>query len=138
MPCYRAPIGGRGQGFGNVRAEARTLRAGVRTFIELLAWFGHWDGGGDGVEEVADALAVFGGDGEDVAEAELAEVFRIGGHGVAFGLVDGEEDGLAAAEEHADEVVVGAGELGADVDDEDEGVGFVEGDAGPGGRFPGE
>jgi hypothetical protein len=50
---------------------------------------------------------VFGGDGEDVAEAEAAEVFSGGGEGDGVDFVDGEEDGLAAAEEEAGEGEVG-------------------------------
>ena len=52
------------------------------------------------------------------------------GHGFAFDLIDREEDGPGAAVEEADEVVVGTCELGAGVDDQDDGLGFVEGDFG--------
>ena len=50
---------------------------------------------------------MFGGDGEDVAEAEAAEVFGGGGEGDGVDLVDGEEYGLAAAQEKAGEGEVG-------------------------------
>jgi len=96
------------------------------------------EGGEDGVEEVADAGAVFGGDGEDVAEAEAAEVFGGGSEGGGVDLVDGEEDGLATAQEEAGEGDVGRGELGAAVDDHDDDGGFGEGGAGLEKDFGGE
>jgi hypothetical protein len=88
------------------------------------------DGSDDGVEEFADGEAVFGADGVDVADAEAAEVFGFESHGFAFDLVNGEEDGLGAAGEETGEVVVGTGELGAGIDDHDDGLRFVEGDLG--------
>jgi len=93
-----------------------------------VRWRG--EGGEDRVEEVADAGAVLGGDGEDVAESEAAEVFGGGGEGGGVDLVDGEEDGLAAAQEEAGEGDVGRGELGAAVDDHNDDGGFGEGGAG--------
>ena len=80
------------------------------------------EGGEDVVEEVADADVVLGGDGDDVGEAEAAEVFGGGGEGGGVDFVDGEEDGLAAAEEQAGEGEVGGGEFGAAVDNHDDGV----------------
>src|ERR1019366_7219357 len=65
---------------------------------------GRGEGGEDLVEQVADAGAVLGGDGEDVGEAEAAEVFRGGGESGGVDFVDGEEDGLAAAEGEAGSV----------------------------------
>src|SRR5208283_36048 len=91
---------------------------------------GGGEGGEDGVEEIADAGAVLGGDGEDVAESEATEVFSGGSEGDGVDLVDGEEDGLAAAEEEAGEGDVGRGELGAAVDDHDDDGGFGERGAG--------
>ena len=92
--------------------------------------WGSGEGGEDFVEEVADAGAVFGGDGEDVAEAEAAEVFGGGSEGDGVDLVDGEEDGLAAAQKETGEGDVGRGELGAAVDDHNDDGGFGEGGAG--------
>ena len=89
-----------------------------------------WGGRRRRVEEVADARAVFGGDGEDVAEAEPAEVFGGGGEGGGVDLVDGEEDGLAAAEEESGEGDVGRGQFGAAVYHHDDDGGFGEGDLG--------
>ncbi len=71
-------------------------------------------------------------------EAEAAEVFGLGLHGFGVHLVDGEEDGLAAAEEEAGEFEVGGGELGAAVDDHDDGVGFGEGGLGLAEDFGGD
>ncbi len=68
--------------------------------------------------------------GEEVFEAEAAEVFgrRRDGFGVDF--IDGEEHGFAGAQQEAREIDVGRGELGAAVYDHDDGVGFVESDLG--------
>ncbi len=73
---------------------------------------------------------MFGGDGEDVAEAEAAEVFGGGCEGGGVDLVDGEEDGLAAAQQESGEGDVWRGELGAAVDDHDDDGGFGEGGLG--------
>jgi len=73
---------------------------------------------------------VLGADGVNVAQAELAKIFGFGGHGCALNLVDGEEYGLAAADEELDEIVVGAGQLRASIDDEDKGVGLLKCDFG--------
>jgi len=91
---------------------------------------GGGEGGEDLVEEVADADVVLGGDGEDVAESKAAEVFGGGGEGDDVDLVDGEEDGLAAAQEETGEGDVGAGELGAAVDDHDDDLRLGEGGLG--------
>ena len=88
------------------------------------------DGGGDGVEQFANALAMLGTYGKDLANAEAAEVFRCGCHGIALNLIYGQKDGFAAAQEHADEVVVGAGQFGADVHHQDQRIGFIQGDFG--------
>ena len=84
----------------------------------------------DGVEQVADAERVFGGDGEDGLEAEAAVVFGLSDELFGVDLVDGEHDGLAAAQQMPGEVEVGRGEFGAAVDDHDDDFGFVERDAG--------
>jgi len=73
---------------------------------------------------------VLRGDWEDVGEAEAAEVFGGGGEGSGVNFVDGEEDGLAAAEEEAGESEVGRGEFGAAVDDHDYCARFAEGGLG--------
>ena len=101
-------------------------------------YFGGGEDGEDFVEEVADADVVLGGDGLDVGEAEAAEVFGGGGEVDGVDFVDGEEDGLAAAEEEAGEGEVGRGELGAAVDDHDDGVGFFEGGLGLAEDFGGD
>ena len=99
------PIANSGDGWGT-RFRGRGGKGGAD---------GGWNCRKDRVEEVADAGAVLGGDGEDVAEAEAAEVFGGGSEGGGVDLVDGEEDGLAAAQEETGEGDVGAGELGAAV-----------------------
>ena len=81
---------------------------------------------------------MFGGDGEDVAESEAAEVFGGGDEGDGVDLVDGEEDGLAAAQEETGESDVGRGKLGAAVDDHDDDGGFGERGAGLAEDFGGD
>ena len=73
---------------------------------------------------------MLGGDGEDVAEAEAAEVFGGGGEGDGVDFVDGEEDGLAAAQQETGEGDVGRGQLGAAIYNHDDDGGFGEGDLG--------
>ena len=74
--------------------------------------------------------AVLGTDGVDIANAELAEVLRRRSHGFAFHLVNGQEDGLAAANQQAHQVVVRAGQFGARVDHQDQRIGVFERDFG--------
>ena len=53
-------------------------------------------------------------------------------HGLAFNLVDGQKDGLAPAHEHLDQVVIGAGQLSAGVDNKHQRVGLFQRDLGLG------
>ena len=64
--------------------------------------------------------------GKSRLHAEAAEVLCLRSELVGIDLVDGEEDGLAGAEEQAREFDVRRGELGAPIDDHDDGLGFVE------------
>jgi hypothetical protein len=119
-------VGGcRGRSRGRSSSSSIVVGFGEHGFGGFDDSAGFGEGGEDLVEEVADAGAVLGGDGEDVGEAEAAEVFGGGGEGGGVDFVDGEEDGLAAAEEEAGEFEVGGGELGAAVDDHDDGVASV-------------
>ena len=81
---------------------------------------------------------MLGGDGDEVADAESAEIFGGGFHALRVDFVHGEEEGLAGALEQAGEVEVGGGELGAAIDDHDDGVGFFEGEAGLAEDFGGD
>ncbi len=101
-------------------------------------WFCFRQDGEDFVEEVADVVAVFGGDGDDVADAEPAEIFGGRFHAFCIDFVDGEEERFAGTLEETGEVEVGGRELGAAVDDHDDGVGFVESEAGLAEDFGGD
>ncbi len=75
-------------------------------------------------------MAVHGGDGDRIAEAEGIEliyggVLRTGG----VGLVHGEHNGLAGAQEHIGNVLIRGGDAeSADIGDEDDNGGGVYGD----------
>ena len=74
-------------------------------------------------------MAVHGGDGDRIAEAEGIEliyggVLRTGG----VGLVHGEHNWLAGAQEHIGNVLIRGGDAGADIGDEDDNGGGVYGD----------
>jgi hypothetical protein len=71
-------------------------------------------------------VSVLGGGGDEVFDSETAEVFGSGVEGFGIDFVDGEEDGFAGAEQETREIDVGRGELGAAVNDHDDGVGFFE------------
>ena len=82
-----------------------------------------------GVEQVARAMAMHGGDGDRIAEAEGvklidAGVDRAGG----VHLVDGQHNGLFRAQEHIGHFLIGGGHAGADLGDEHDDVGRVNGE----------
>src|SRR5271165_6177947 len=82
-----------------------------------------------GVEEIVDAVSVFGGNGKQLVDAETV---KLGGDRRLLGgidFVDGEEERLAGAVQQARQFHVGGGEFGAAVDHHHNGGGFVEGDA---------
>ncbi len=87
-------------------------------------WLGQYSE--DLVEQVADAASVLGGDRENIAEAEAAEVLCACIHRIGVHLVDGEKDGLAATQQQAGEFEIGRSKLGAPIDDHDDRVGFFE------------
>ena len=82
------------------------------------------------VQQIVDAAAVLGGDGEHLRDAEAVEVVDQRRLFFAVDFVDGEEQRPVGFAQQAREFEVGAGEFGASVDDHDDGGGFVEGDAG--------
>ena len=57
---------------------------------------------------------------------KLAEVFRLHGHGLALDLVHRQKQRLAAAHQHAHQVVVGAGQLGARIHHQHQRVGLFQ------------
>ena len=82
-----------------------------------------------GVEQVARAVAVYGGDGDRVAEAERVKLIDAGidrAGGIHF--VDGQHDGLFRAQEHIGHFLIGGGDAGADLGDEHDDVGRVNGE----------
>ena len=84
----------------------------------------------DVIEQVGDAAAVQGGDRPRLAEAEAPE---LGGQRVldrVVGLVGDEDDGPLGRAQHPHHVLVGRGRADVDVDDEQHGVGEVDGDLG--------
>ena len=83
-----------------------------------------------GVQKVARARAVDGGNGHGIAiKAQLVElVVFVGKITHAVALVDAGDDGLAALLEHDGDIAVGGGQTRADVAHEDDDVGIVNGD----------
>ena len=74
-------------------------------------------------------MTVDGGDGNGVAQTEIVELVEVGidgAHGVH--LVHRQHDGLAAALEHTGYLLIGGGEAGLDVGDEDDDIRVVDGD----------
>ena len=85
------------------------------------------------VEQVGDTAAVQGGERPRLAEPEAPE---LGGPRVAdrvVGLVGDQDHGLLRRAQHLHHVLVGRGRADVDVDDEQHGVGQVDGDLGLGG-----
>ena len=95
--------------------------------VALLLLVGIGRKGGDHlVEQVAHAVTVVGADRVRLREAEVPELHRIETALLAFGLVDGDEEGLVGEAQHFGDVLVGRGQPLAPVHDEDDGVGLVE------------
>ena len=72
---------------------------------------------------------MLGGDGQDLANSQAAEVVDLRLQLGRVDLVDGKEDGLAAAQQQPRQLDVGAGDLGAPVDHHHHRVGLFQGDA---------
>ena len=81
------------------------------------------------VQQVAGAVTVDGGDRHRVAQPQVVELVevRVKGAGGVH-LVHRQHDGLAAALEHIGDLLVGGGQAGLDVGDENNDVGVVNGD----------
>ena len=75
------------------------------------------------VAEVAEALAVLGGDRDRLAEAEVEGLQRARGAGLALGFVGDEDDRLAGGAQHGGEMPVERRDAGARVDEEEADVG---------------
>ena len=76
-------------------------------------------------------MAVDGGDGDGISQAQVVElvVIRVGDSGGVH-LVDSQDDGLAAAQQHGRHLLIGGGKAGLDIRQEDDDVGVVNGDLG--------
>ena len=81
-----------------------------------------------GVEQVARAVTVHGGDGDRIAEAEGVKLIDAGiDRAGGVHLVDGQHNGLFRAQEHIGHLLIGGGHAGADLGDEHDDVGRVDG-----------
>ena len=81
-----------------------------------------------GIEQVARAVAVHGGDGDRVAEAEGVKLIDAGiDRAGGVHLVDGQHNGLFRAQEHIGHLLIGGGHAGANLGDEHDDVGRVDG-----------
>ncbi len=87
----------------------------------------------DGVEQVAAPPAVQGGDRVRLPEAEVPRARRLGLGALVVDLVRGQHDRLPGLAQHLDDRLVGVGDADRRVDDEQDGVGGVDGELGLGG-----
>ena len=71
-------------------------------------------------------MAVLGGDGHEILDAQAAEVFRPGVEGFDVDFVYGEKDGFAGTQQQAGQIDVGRGQFGAAIDNHHDSVGFFE------------
>ena len=83
-----------------------------------------------GVQQVAGAVAVDGGDGDGVAQAQVVELIEIRVHARRWSriLLTASTMGLLAAQQHTGHLLIGGGQAGFDVRDHDDDVGVVNGD----------
>ncbi len=82
----------------------------------------------DVVEDVAHAVAVLGADGVRIAQAQAVELVGVGVLQDGVALVDGQEDRFVGALQDARDGLVLLGDAGLAVDEEDDGVGLVDGE----------
>ena len=84
-----------------------------------------------GVQQLVGAVAVDGGEGDGIAQTQRIELIDVGVH-MAGGvhLVDAEHHGLAGALQHGGHFLVGGGDAGADLGDENDDIGGVDGQHG--------
>ena len=88
--------------------------------------------GQDGVQHVAGAAAVQGGDRVRLAEAEVPQAVRLGLGARVVDLVGRQDDRLLGLAQDADDGLVGVGDADGRVDDEEHGVGEPDRDLGLG------
>ena len=84
-----------------------------------------------GVQQVAGAVAVEGGNAHRVAQTQVIELIELCG-GMAGGVhfVDGQHDGLLGPLEHEGNLHVGGGDAGAQIGDQNDHLSVVDGDEG--------
>ena len=81
------------------------------------------------VQQIAGAVAMHGGDGHRVAEAQIIELVEIRIHRAGgVHLVDRQHDGLFAALKHTRHLLIGGGHAGFDIGDKNDHRGVVNGD----------
>ena len=86
--------------------------------------------GGDAIEQGFHPDGVLGGDRKQIGDAERVELVRQVLALLGIDLVDGEGKRPAELDQHLRQVAIGAGDLGAAIDKENDVVGLLEGAAG--------
>ena len=81
------------------------------------------------VQQIAGAVAVDGGDGDGIAQAQVVELIDVRvGHAHLIHLVHRQHHRLAGAQQHVSHLLVGGGQAGLDVAQEHDHRGVVDGD----------
>ena len=84
-----------------------------------------------GVQQIAGAVAVDGGDGDGVSQSQVVELVKVRVRGPGgVHLVHRQHDGLAAAQQHVRHLLVGGGETCTDIRQENDDGGVFNGDLG--------
>ena len=85
----------------------------------------------DGVEQIAGSVAVYAGNGDQLAQAQAVEIVQFHGRLADFiTLVDGQHHGLAAAHQHAGNVLILRGDTSGQLRYHDDTVSRVNGQLG--------
>ena len=87
-------------------------------------------GGEHRIEQVIQAVTVFGGDREYISDSEAVKVSQRSGLLKRVNFVYREKDRFAGPVQQARQLQVGGGEFGAAIDHHDHGGGFIQGDFG--------
>ena len=83
------------------------------------------------VQQVAGAVAVYGGDGDGVSQSQGVKfIYRGVGGSRGVGLVHRQHHGLAGTKQHVGHILVRGGDAGADIRDQNDHGGGVDGDLG--------
>ena len=85
----------------------------------------------DGVQQVAGAVAMHAGNGDQLAQAQAVEIVQLHGRlADLVALVDSQHYGLAAAHQHAGDVLVLRGHTGRKLSDHDDAICGIDGQLG--------